>query len=161
MEGPVHIINVPHKPITYECDLVPSVFPQGRSRNDFVSAGFRSDHVPLLATQRAAPLVNRVCRRARSALNPRRPLRGPFICVSVGAPACHELTVSREVVQVPAVSARAQPFRPSATVLYTGADASTASAIARGLFGGSPRTNDARAVSAASAVIAAGANAVS
>ncbi len=64
-------------------------------------------------------------------------------------------------MQVPGASARAQPFRPSATVLYTGADASSASSIARGLFGGTPRTNDARAVSTASAVITAGISTVS
>ena len=64
-------------------------------------------------------------------------------------------------LQVPGVSDRAQPYRPSATVLYTGADSSTARGIARGLFSTTPRTNDARAIFTASAQLTAAISAVS
>lgn len=64
-------------------------------------------------------------------------------------------------LQVPSAGDRARPYRASASVMYTGDDPSTARAIARGLFSSTPRTNDARAVSTASAQLSADITAVS
>ena len=64
-------------------------------------------------------------------------------------------------VQVPNVEYRAEPYRPSAAVLYTADDPSTGRALGGGLFSNTPSVNDARAVATASSLLTAGLNTVS
>ncbi len=56
---------------------------------------------------------------------------------------------------------RAEPYRPSAAVLYTADDPSTGRALGGGLFSNAPSVNDARAVATASSLLTAGLNTVS